>query len=80
MKKSFDPNNITKGDMNRLADAIDEYVDLFTEVMIIPPELKDKYENKIKEGLRVTEKLVGKLRKGDTSVFKTADEWESLLD
>ena len=73
----FDPRHIRQSDMNKLADAIEEYLNVFRRVIIIPDDLK-KDEEKIKEGIRRTEKLIKKLRKGDTSVFKDEDEWETI--
>jgi len=77
-KDKFTPDDITKDDMNRLADAIESYLTLFTEIMIIPDDIKDKCKKKMDEGIARSRKLVKKLRKGDRSVFKASDEWEDL--
>ena len=74
----FNPYDIKKSDCNKLADAIENYVELFEEVMIIPKEIKKKEEDEVKMALLETKKLIKKLRKGDTSVFKDADEWNHL--
>lgn len=74
----FDPSNIRKSDMNKLADAIEEYVELFEELMIVPKEISKQEEAEIRFGLAETKKLIKKLRKGDTSVFKDYDEWNYL--
>lgn len=76
---SFDPDNITRESMNFMADHIAEYLDLLKEVMIIPDEIMDKNGDQIKEGIKRTEKLINKLRKGDRSVFKDEEEWNSLV-
>ena len=47
---------------------------LLEEVMIFPKEMKKKDEKKMKDAIQLTKKLIKKLRKGDTSVFKDADE------
>ena len=75
-RETFDPEDIRQSDMNKLADAIEEYLDTLFEVMVIPDELKSKYEKQINESRMISEKLVKKLRKGDRSVFK--EEWSSL--
>lgn len=74
-RKEFDPDNIKKSDMNRLADVIEEYIDTLQSVMIIPDELLDSSEDKIHESIRRANKLIKKLRNGDRSVFKDSDEW-----
>ncbi len=75
---NFNPNNITKDDMKRLAEAIKAYVDELENVMVIPDDLVDKYEDEIKEGIKRTRKLIKKLEHGDKSVFKDEDEWNYL--
>jgi flagellar biosynthesis/type III secretory pathway chaperone len=74
-RNEFDPDNIKKSDMNRLADVIEEYIDALQSVMIIPDELLDSAEDNIHESIKRTQKLIKKLRKGDKSVFKDPDEW-----
>lgn len=78
MANTFDPHNIKQSEMNKLADAIEEYLDVLEKVIIIPEEMKKDCEEKIKEGIKRTEKLIKKLRKGDTSVFKDEDEWNPI--
>lgn len=70
----FDPDNISKTDMNLLADHIEGYLDLLKEVMIIPDELYDKHHKRINESIKRTQQLIKKLRKGDMSVFKDVDD------
>lgn len=77
-KERFDPHDIRQSDMNKLAEAIEEYLQVLNEVMVIPDEIKEDCEEQIKEGKKRTEKLIRKLRKGDISVFKDEDEWNSL--
>ena len=74
-RKEFDPDNIKKSDMNRLADVIEEYINTLQSVMIIPDELLDSSEDKIHEAINRANKLIKKLRNGDKSVFKDSDEW-----
>ena len=80
MSKKFDPENIRKSDMIQLADSFEEYLGEFTEVMIIPEDINDKMKDNFSNGISVVEKLIKKLRKGDKSVFKSPDEWDSLPD
>lgn len=77
-RETFDPHDIRRSDMNKLADAIEEYLDSLMEIMVIPDEIKKDCEEQIDEGVKRTRKLVKKLRKGDISVFKDEDEWNSL--
>lgn len=77
-RDSFDPSDIRKSDMNRLADSLEEYLTLLTEVMIFPEDIKKKCQHKMQAGIQTTEKLIKKLRKGDKSVFKDEDEWETF--
>lgn len=79
MRDVFDPDNISKEDMNRLADAIENYINLLEEIMIIPEEIIDECGDDVEEGIKRSKKLIKKLRNGDKSVFKDSDEWNSLL-
>lgn len=72
MKDLDDISNITEQDMHELGNAIDDYLELFEEIMIIPEELK-KNKKEINEALELSKKLVKKLKKGDRSVFKYCD-------
>jgi len=78
-KETFDPSDISKDDMNKLADAIEEYKDSLMSVMVIPEEIVKECEDKLKEGLRRTDRLIKKLRKGDRSVFKDDEELNEYL-
>jgi len=80
MSKEFDPENIRKSDMIRFADSLEEYLGEFTGVMIIPEDIDDKLKDNFSNGISVVEKLIKKLRKGDKSVFKSPDEWNTLPD
>lgn len=75
----FDPRDIRREDMEFLAQHIQEYLELLEEVMIIPDEIMDEHGDEIKEGIKRTKKLIEKLKKGDRSVFKDEDEWNSIL-
>lgn len=77
--ETFDISDIKKSDMNKLADAIEEYLEVLLEVMIIPDEILETHGDKINEGIKRSKKLVKRLRKGDKSVFKDEDEWNSLV-
>ena len=78
-RNNFDPDDITLEDMKKLADNIEEYLDVFREVMIIPEEIRKKDDGKVEKAIEVIKKLIKKLRKGDKSVFKDSDEWNSIL-
>lgn len=73
---NFDPDNISKEDMNNIADNIENYIELLKDVMIIPESISKKHEKRIQKALKITEKLIKKLRKGDTSVFKDREDWD----
>lgn len=70
----FDPDDIRIEDMKLMAEHLASYLELLQEVMIIPDEIMDEYGKRINEGIKRTQKLINKLRKGDTSVFKDIDE------
>ena len=74
MPNIFDPENVSKSDMNRLANVIEEYLDTLKSTMVIPDEIMKSDRKRLKNGLEVTEKLIKKLRKGDRSVFKESAE------
>lgn len=76
---TFDPNHCTKEEMKFLADHIDAYLELLKNVMIIPDEIFKEHGKDIQEGIKRTEKLISKLRKGDKSVFKDEDDWNSIM-
>ena len=75
----FDPRNIDEGDMLQLAEALSNFVEFFDECVIVPDEIRDKYDDDIKDGLNKVRKLIKKLKKGDKSVFKDEEEWNSLV-
>ena len=74
----FDPEKASPKEMKDLADAIEEYINCFTEIMIFPDERSKRDREEIEEALARSRKLVKKLRKGDVSVFKDSDEWNPL--
>lgn len=75
----FDPENIKKEDMEKLGKHIEEYLELFLEVMVIPEELIEDIKEEMDEAIKRTKKLVKKLKEGKSSVFKDADEWNSVI-
>ena len=77
-RNDFDPENITKSDMNKLAEHIEEYINMLEEVMIIPSDIKEEHGKRIEKALDVSKKLVRKLRKGDSSVFKDTEDWNLI--
>lgn len=73
MYNTFDSDNVTKKDMIKLADHIEEYISELESMMIIPEEIYDEYAERIDSGIKRCKKLIKKLRKGDKSVFKEMD-------
>lgn len=73
-KDVFDPDDIRIEDMKLMAEHLAAYLGLLQEVMIIPDEIMDEHGKTINEGIKRTQKLINKLRKGDTSVFKDIDD------
>jgi hypothetical protein len=74
----FSPDELTKADMKLLAGHIEEYLELFTDVMVIPEDIQSDQKAKIKEGIKRTKELIERLYKGDKSVFKDPDDVEPL--
>ena len=74
----FDPENVSPKELKQLADAIEEYISCFTEIMIFPERMSKHDQEEIEEALARSRKLVKKLRNGDVSVFKDSDEWNPL--
>jgi len=72
---SFDPNQLTRDQLKALANSIEEYLMLLEEVMIFPEELEGN-KKEFMEAIKITKKLIKKLRAGDKSVFKSYDEEE----
>ena len=76
-KEVFDPSDITQEEMDYIADHIENYIDTLENMMIIPDDMKEKYEPEINEGIARSRKLIRKLRKGKRSVFN--DEFDYNL-
>ena len=72
---SFDPNQLTRDQLKALANSIEEYLMLLEEVMIFPEELEGN-KKEFMDAIKITKKLIKKLRAGDKSVFKSYDEEE----
>lgn len=68
---------MSKDEMNTLAQHIEDYLEIFLEVFIIPDYLREQ-EDKIYESIQTVKKLIKKLRKGDTSVFNDLDDLDFL--
>lgn len=73
MYNTFSPENVSKDDMIKLGEHIEEYVNELETIMIIPDEIIDEYGTQIKEGIKRAKKLINKLKKGDKSIFKDMD-------
>lgn len=63
---SFNKNTVEET-LPRLGVEIEKYIKLFKKVMILPKESKEKKE--VIDAIKTAEKLIKKLKKGDTSVF-----------
>lgn len=74
-----DPENIRQSDMDRLADAIETYLNELESVMIIPEDLLEDHGDEMKRSISLTKKLIKKLRKGDRSVFKDPEDWNNVI-
>jgi hypothetical protein len=68
---------ISKEDMSALAKHIEDYLEVFLEVFIIPENMRNQ-EDKIYDSINVVKKLIKKLRKGDKSVFEDVDDIEFI--
>ena len=68
---------ISESDMKILAEHIENYLDVFQDIFIIPDSLKQS-EKTLDEAMKVTTKLIHKLRNSDRSVFKPDDDWNSI--
>ena len=64
---------MSKDEMITLAKHIEDYLEVFLEVFIIPDSLRDQ-EDIIYESIQTVKKLIKKLQKGDTSVFGDLDD------
>ncbi len=73
----FDPEDISKEEMEKIAEMIEEYLNLLEDVMIIPEELYETHHERIEKGINVTKKLIKKLKKGDRSVFNDSSKWKN---
>ena len=72
---SDDSVYISKNDMIRLAEHIEDYLEIFMEVFIIPDQLLNR-EDEIYDSIKTVKKLIKKLQKGDTSVFDDEEDIE----
>ena len=79
MNDAFDIHNISQADLDRLADALENYITELKRVMVIPRDIEEEHGDKIRESIHGVQKLIKKLRKGDTSVFKDPEEWNMLI-
>lgn len=61
-----------------LADAIETFVDEQKRIMVIPKDLSSESKKNVKEGHKRVEELIKLLRKGNKSVFKDPDDWNSI--
>lgn len=68
---------ISKGDMIRLAEHIEDYLEIFMEVFIIPDQLLNR-EDEIYDSIKTVKKLIKKLQRGDTSVFDDEEDIEFI--
>jgi hypothetical protein len=73
--RDFDPDNISKHDMDMIADNIEEYLSIKERLMVIPEELMDG-KKIVDEAIRTYNKLIKHLRNyNKEKVFKDREEW-----
>ena len=70
-------SSVSLKDMKVLADHIEEYLDTFEDVFIIPDALLSS-KKRIEEAILIARTVVKKLRNGDHKVFKNIDEWDFI--
>ena len=63
--------------MRQMADHIGEYLMALESIMIIPEDIMDK-EDELRGAIKMTKKLLKKLRKGKMSVFKDKEDWNPI--
>lgn len=56
--------------MQRIAVNLENYLNLFTDIMVFPKGFNKKDEKEIFESVKLVKKLIKKLKKGDQSVFR----------
>lgn len=71
-----DNPDLSKENMKLLAQSIENYINELMEVMIIPDNIQKEYGPVINASIHDAKKLIKKLKKGDTNVFK--DEYVDL--
>jgi hypothetical protein len=77
-KDTFTPDDITQADMDKIAEHIEIYINTLEEVMIIPQDMMKSHGERIEKAIKVSRKLIKKLRNGDKSVFKDEDDWNVI--
>ena len=63
------PVDISKSSLKYLGEEIEQYLNLFLNVMIIPKHLKHN-KKELDKAIKTVQKLIKKLKKGDRSVLK----------
>lgn len=76
-KQTDEQADMTGSAMKLLADHIEDYLEVLTDVFIIPDHLKSS-EKRFNEACRTVKKLIRKLRDGDTSVFRDPEDWDRI--
>lgn len=77
--EAFDPDDIRDIDMKHMSESFEEFLDQLEHVMIIPEDIMKEHGKDIETGIEIIRKLIKKLKKGDASVFKDPEEWNSLV-
>lgn len=78
MAAAYRPDEISTGQMKRLAEHIEEYLDLFEHIMVVPPELIKERRNVIDPSIKTVRQLIKKLKNGDKGVFRDIDDDDDL--
>lgn len=75
----FNLEDVTKEDMINLADGIETFLDLMTEIMIFPDDMKSREIKEFNDAIDRVKELIELLRKGKKNkVFKEYDAWNSI--
>jgi hypothetical protein len=73
-KKIYDPKDFSYTKMDKLADSIEAYIHILSNIMILPEDMSKREEKELMYSIEKSKKLIKKLRKHDRSVFRDDDD------
>ena len=73
-KKIYDPKDFSDSQMDKLADSIEAYIHILSNIMILPEDMSKREEKELMYSIEKSKKLIKKLRKHDRSVFRDDDD------